>query len=189
MRVPVSERFWTKVRKETEERVPGLGPCWIWTGDTSKAGYGRITERAGDGSGEAVYYAHRVAWELENGPLPGGAHVLHKCDNPPCVRNDGENGHLFTGDQRANNADRDTKGRVASGDRSGWALHPERIPRGEQIGTAILTERQVTQIRRAYASGAFTQTELARLYGIKQATVSNIVTGKRWRHLETVRHP
>jgi hypothetical protein len=89
---PVAPRFWAKV-KVTEY-------CWLWTG-ALRNGYGRF--------GSPPYrYAHRVAWELTNGS-PGDLKVLHKCDNPKCVRPD----HLFLGTQRDNIRDRAQKGRTA----------------------------------------------------------------------------
>lgn len=33
-----------------------------------------------------VRYAHRLAWEAENGPIPDGIKVDHKCHNRACVR-------------------------------------------------------------------------------------------------------
>jgi hypothetical protein len=42
-----------------------------------------------------------------NGPIPDGAWVLHRCDNPPCCNP----AHLFLGDAAANVADMVAKGR------------------------------------------------------------------------------
>lgn len=155
---------------------PELGPCWLWIGGRDENGYGRVV----DLTKKALYqYAHRVSFEMENGLLQPGENVLHACDNPPCVRPD----HLSRGSQLENMADRDAKGRVASGDRHGWNVHPELRPKGESIGTHKLTAHQVEQIRAARATGTFSQAELATLYGVSQSAISNIVTGKRWGHL------
>lgn len=73
--MPVEDRFWTKVDKS--------GECWIWTG--AKCG----GERGGYGSikvGPSTKKAHRVAWEMENGPIPEGMKLDHTCHTRACVR-------------------------------------------------------------------------------------------------------
>ena len=97
-----------------------LGPCMEWTGSRTKAGYGQLSCKA---VSKRPMLAHRVTWEIETGQEPA-RHVLHRCDNPACVRFD----HLFEGDQQANNADRDAKGRIARGDRNGARTRPGRNP-------------------------------------------------------------
>lgn len=92
---PLEPRFWANVQK-------GDG-CWKWTGATRHA-YGVICK-----TGRRQSYAHRVAWEIQRGPIPVGLCVLHRCDNPLCVRAD----HLFIGTQLENIADRSSKGRTA----------------------------------------------------------------------------
>ena len=69
---PLADRFWEKVNKANPD------DCWLWSGATRKSsGYGAI----GDGKRpKSMLYAHRVSWELHNGPIPEGLGVLHKCD-------------------------------------------------------------------------------------------------------------
>lgn len=62
----------------TEER----GGCLVWTGGTNGT-YGVIS--AGGGREE---YVHRWAWEQENGPVPDGMLVDHRCRNVLCARVD-----------------------------------------------------------------------------------------------------
>jgi len=50
--------------------------------------------------------AHRVSWEIFYGPI-GGLHVLHICDNPPCVNPE----HLFLGTSKDNTHDAWRKGK------------------------------------------------------------------------------
>jgi len=57
------------------------GECRIWHGSTSGRGsYGQIRV---DG---VLLYAHRVAWELDNGPIPEGMQVDHLCRRTLCIR-------------------------------------------------------------------------------------------------------
>lgn len=75
--------------------------CHVWSSTLSTGGYGRV-----------LVSAHRLAWELAHGPIPGGLLVLHKCDNPPCCNPE----HLFLGTIADNMADKIRKGRG----RNGW---------------------------------------------------------------------
>jgi len=92
MLMPVEERFWGKVDKSKE--------CWLWLGATTE-GYGQF------GIGRKNVHAHRFAYEVTYGKIPEGLFILHKCDNPSCVRPD----HLFCGTNQENMQDAYDKGR------------------------------------------------------------------------------
>jgi len=100
-----SVRFWAKVDKS--------GDCWIWTAGKDKDGYGKfqITGRGprfrGDRPVQKHVRAHRLAWEMLNGPVPDGMVLMHSCDTPACCNPE----HLTPGTQAANRADCVTKGR------------------------------------------------------------------------------
>jgi hypothetical protein len=76
-RRPLAERLWEKVDRR------GPDECWPWTGWLQPNGYGTIC-RGGKGGPHAM--VHRVAWELENGPIPSDEpmQVHHRCKNPAC---------------------------------------------------------------------------------------------------------
>jgi hypothetical protein len=150
--------------------VDTSGECWLWTGAQTGSGYGYFRNS----------HAHRVAWQLVNGPIPDGLLVCHNCpggDNPLCVRPD----HMFLGTQLDNMRDMRQKGRGAEGDRHGMRLHPELVRRGEAHHFARVTREQVRAIRARYAAGGITHQRLADEYGLKRQSVSDILTGRNWR--------
>jgi hypothetical protein len=53
---------------------------------------------------------------------------------------------------------------------------------GERANTAKLTASDVRAIRQQYAAGA-TKKGLARVWGVKDGTIFNIVTRKNWKHV------
>lgn len=165
-RVPIETRFWAKVNKDgpIPAHVPEIGPCWMWTAYTEPQwGYGIFRVANGD----TMKKAHRVSWELTYGAIADGLLVLHKCDNPPCVRP----AHLFLGTHEENQADKAAKGRGSCG--------PPHF--GEASPNHKVTEAQVTEIRRRYATGGVSQSMLADEFGINQTSISKIVRGVRWR--------
>lgn len=94
----VEKRFMEKV---VENEDTG---CHEWKGATrGSSNYGAIK------IGGKPHYAHRVAWELANGPIPEGKYVLHTCDNPNCVNPE----HLEVGTQRKNMRDMHKRFRAA----------------------------------------------------------------------------
>jgi hypothetical protein len=99
----LAERFWSKVDKR------GPDECWPFTGRTNGngayPGYGWIR---GPEANRRPLAAHRISWELHNGPIPDGLFVLHKCDFPPCTNP----AHLFLGTNRDNMRDAAAKGRI-----------------------------------------------------------------------------
>jgi HNH endonuclease len=166
------DRFWARV-----DRSGGPDACWPFMGQRNRAGYGRIKI---DGE---EWYSHRLAWTLTNGPIPQGADVCHDCpggDNPACCNSS----HHFLGTNTENNADRDRKGRTASGSRQGAYTKPERVLRGEHHGRSVLTDDQVRTIRLRYAAGGVFQRELAAEYGVSQVMIGLIVRGRNWSHIK-----
>ena len=162
-KTPPSQLFWAHVHRGSGT---DSGACWLWTGSRNPKGYGHF------GLGGQCTQAHRAAWILTNGAIPDGLCVLHKCDNPPCVRPD----HLFLGTNADNMADMVSKGRAAQRDNSNY-------PRGENHPNAKLTDSAVLEIRARYAAGEMGTYRLASLYHVAQMTIHGIVTRKHWRHI------
>jgi hypothetical protein len=137
-------------------KLMGEDACWQWYGSLNGTGYARLEFK-----GKSLF-AHRVTWELFNGPIPAGMCVCHRCDNRRCVNP----AHLWLGTKGENNADRDRKGRTSRG-------------RERAIASAKLIEAQVIEIRDA----AGKQRDIARAYGISQNHVSRIKRGLHWAHI------
>ena len=150
---PLEDRFQARVD------VRGPDECWDWTAGRVPAGYGAIWDNAIG----RHRHAHRLAWELANGPIPEGMFICHYCDNPPCCNP----AHLFLGTQAENDADRTQKGRSS---------------RGTRHRDAKLTPDAVREIRRRFALG-MRQVDLAREFGVSSGTMSAVVHRKSWRHV------
>jgi len=154
------------------ERIDRSDPtaCWEWPGMRNRLGYGLLA--LGRGRHQRQHRAHRLVYEMLVGPIPPGWHICHRCDNPPCVNP----AHLFAGTRAANMQDAARKGRIKGGLRSPLM--------GSANPSAVLTDADVIAMRRRYAAGGVTQSQLAREYGLaSQGAVSLILTRKLWRHL------
>lgn len=101
LRRPATERFWEKVDKASSP-----DGCWLWTGARSAFGHGHF-QPVTTGPNRSPVPAHRWSFEELVGPVPSGAIVMHRCDNPPCVNP----AHLRVGTQADNIRDCVSKGR------------------------------------------------------------------------------
>lgn len=153
-KIPPAERFWQKI-----DKAPGHGPkgdCWIWTASQKRAGYGSF---AFTGNGKIRNRgAHIYSYEMHYGAIPKGLFVLHRCDNPPCVRPD----HLFLGTPKDNGVDMAQKGRA----------------------TSPFTVDDVRAIRARYDAGGISFSQLASVYGVHKVTIRYIVRRLRWAHVD-----
>jgi hypothetical protein len=134
--------------------------CWEWQAGDNGQGYGRFRV---DGKKTG---AHRFVWELYYGPPPSDLMVCHKCDNPGCVNPD----HLFLGTNQDNMLDMVAKGR-------------NRPRLGEANNKAKLTKNKVLQIRSMYASGNYSQRDLAAVFDVGQPCIKDVVNYITWKHI------
>lgn len=131
--------------------------CILWTGPVNEDGYGMVWAFG------RTRTAHRVAWQVANGPIPPGKVVRHSCDTPACINLN----HLLLGTQADNVADRDDRKRRI-------------VPRGEANWSSKLTEQQAAAIFAATGK----HRDIARRFGTSKSNVTGIKSGARWSHLQ-----
>lgn len=145
MRTSLEQRFWRQVD------CRGPDECWEWQSSRTAFGYGQFMVNYKN------HRTHRFAWELRNGAVPDGLHVLHRCDNPPCVNP----AHLFLGTDADNNTDKARKLRS---------------------GRAKLCPCSVRAIRVLAAEGA-SLGDLGRRFGVSKCPIALVIAGKTWKHV------
>jgi len=158
MHVPEKARWRVAARAMVERcKTPEAlqdGECWSWTGAMRPNGYGHW-------HAHGTRIAHRAVWIEVLGPInPATLHVLHHCDNPPCVRP----GHLFLGTDADNVQDMLAKGREARN-------------YGDDHHNVKLTDAQVAEIRALRKQGLYLRT-IAERYGVDPSHIGKIVRGQ-----------
>jgi len=152
-------------RLKSKVKIDEATGCWVWQASLNTNGYGQFAFKG------RPRPAHRVSWELHNGPIPEGenayktANVLHRCDNPLCVNPD----HLFLGDQSDNANDAVSKER--------WG---KRGLTGEAHGRAVVTE----EIVRAIRASDLSVYKLGEQYGLSAGAVQHIRKRRSRQHVE-----
>lgn len=173
----VEQRFWLKVNKLGRLNLR-IGRCWEWVGAKGRGGYGLFR-----GDGECL--AHRFSYRLENGPIPEGLDVMHRCDNPACVRP----AHLQLGTDLDNRRDSEAKGRprnLPKGNQHYTRLRPELALRGSSVGTSKLSEADVADIKHRLTNarwGDKTAEKLALQYQVSVTHIHRIRAGDAWGHV------
>jgi hypothetical protein len=165
------ESFWAQLNKQgpIPAHRPDLGPCWVWTGDTTERGYGTL------GYQRKRWRAHRLAYKLTHGDVPDDLMVCHRCDNPPCCNP----AHLFLGTQSDNMQDCSKKGRWGAG--GGHAEGARTF--GQRHWSAKLTDDLVRELRARYAAGGVTYSHLSAEYGVAHSQVRRAILRHSWKHV------
>jgi hypothetical protein len=107
---------------------------------------------------------HRLMYQFAYGNIRPEDWVLHKCDVPRCCNP----AHLFLGDHAANMADMMRKGRRAYG---------EKIMRNK-----LTTEQALLVLS---LKGKAEAADLADKYGVRNGAITNIWSGRAWKHLRS----
>jgi hypothetical protein len=136
MNASVETRFWKYVAPIPDDRG-----CWEWSGSLMVVGYGQLNVD------KRPVGAHRLSWEIHNGTIPNGLHILHRCDNKSCVNP----AHLFLGTHLDNMADAHAKGILTGAPRKS---RYEMCPRGHlpNFTTAKTGERRCKTCNVEYAA-------------------------------------
>lgn len=141
------------------EKVDRFHPsgCWIWTAARSGNGYGSIWFRGKN------LVAHVASYWMVRGPVPDGFVVRHTCESPGglsygcCYP-----WHLEVGTKSDNSNDSVKNG-------------THRPP------YSALSEEKAEEIRSLHASGAASRRELARRFGVSEASIRHILKFRSWK--------
>jgi hypothetical protein len=153
----VKNKFYSKVLIPSSEEG-----CMEYIGQRRKGkeNYGYFNARP-----SLIYMtAHRFSYILYYGEIPENMCILHKCDNPPCVRPD----HLILGTHVDNIIDRNNKGRTA---------------KGINKVASKLNNEKVIEIRKLIESGE-RLIDIAKKFNVNSSIIANIKVGRIWKHVK-----
>ncbi len=76
---------WERIRQHIADRVERDGNgCLLWKGPCTPSGYGRFKIRDHEGIVRALN-VHRMAWQMDIGPIPAGMEIDHLCRVRNCI--------------------------------------------------------------------------------------------------------
>jgi len=140
--------------------IPETG-CWLWLGGLDGSGYGMLSD-------ELEQKAHRYSFHTFKHSIPANRVVMHSCDIKCCVNP----AHLSVGTYRDNALDASSKGKLFN--TSPW-----------QAGTGSkMTAESVRDVRHRVIDLHESPVSVAKLYGINSSSISKIINGRTWRHIQ-----
>ena len=150
----VIARFWARVT--VCPHAPYCLFChWLWTGNSDKMGYGKISVNS------HRVFVHRFSWALHNAParIPDdyGPIIRHLCHTPSCVNP----AHLASGPHALNRADSVMAGRDS---------HAKLLP------------AEVQRIRGMHQDG-MSYEAIASFFPVEASTIKSICLFRHWKHL------
>jgi hypothetical protein len=132
--------------------------CWEWRGSKLNSGYGKMRD-----SNKRQRPATHISWFIHHRKWPTKL-MCHTCDNPKCVNPH----HLFEGNYKDNSID---------------CVGKDRHTRGSRQSFAILTEKDVEEIKKEYTGEHGDCTRLGKKYNVTYSTISKIMRGLQWKHV------
>lgn len=169
-RETMKQRDIDRFEKYVPDRFDKNGFCITWRAACNQNGYPVFWLH------ETIHVATRIIYSLHHGvEIPDvdedGEKVVvsSTCGNKACMHVP----HLYlTTREKA----------VSEAHRNGNYEHC--YPAGIKHHCAKLSEGAVRHIRKLYATGKYTQTEIAELYGVSQHTIGYAIRGKTWGHIK-----
>lgn len=152
----LSKLFWSRVD------IGKPDECWNWSGTRFHNGFGRLYFEYKD------LTVHRVAYQLKYGALTRDTLVEQTCENRLCCNPK----HL-----KASNRHELQTNMAEHGVTKGYAQ------RGEKNRSAKLTEAQVLEIKRLYVPKVFGYKKIAKLFGVSETAVGDVIRGTWWKWL------
>lgn len=149
----------------------GADDCWIAHGGGYNQRGWHVTFKAGGGR----HLAHRVAWELANGPINNGLFVLHKCDNPRCCNPS----HLFLGTQADNVRDMISKGRMNKAWTKKEKVYVRRPPsKSMKVDPQIAANMYLSGMTQRQIAAKLGSSDVAVSYALKRSSVPPELLGR-----------
>jgi len=137
-------------------------PCKIHEGSKDRQGYGYRNNKGKTVKAHRLAYANNIGISVFD--LPTLTVIRHTCDNPSCI----EETHLIAGTHNDNMNDMVTRGRSII---------------GENVNTAVLTEKLALQILTEYTGAYGERNQLAQKYNLNHNVIYRLIARKTWRHL------